>query len=75
MMDNVIDLIPDSKFADLENRIIRILRVNCYSPKFNKNPTETLSELQTKVDSTEGKKKNVYEALYNHYKRTMELGE
>ncbi len=67
--------LPENKVnASLEERLVRILR-NQYSPRFNSNPYETLSEIEKRVSESEGKMKEIYGGLERYYGEVLELGE
>ncbi len=56
----------------LEERLVRILR-NQYSPRFNSNPDETFSEIEKKVNESEGKVRDIYQGLLGYYQEVLEL--
>ncbi len=65
--------LPENKVnASLEERLVRILR-NQYSPRFNSNPYETLSEIEKRVSESEGKMKEIYGGLERYYGEVLEL--
>ena len=66
--------IPDKLMTiSLEDRLFRSLR-STYSPKFNENPEDVLTEVKEKVDSTKGKEKSLYQRLQTHYENVISLG-
>lgn len=75
LLGQSIEAIPQDKVStSLESRLVRILR-GSYSPGFNQNPQEVIDELKEKVDSSQGKKQNLYQKLYDYYKNILELGD
>ena len=75
IIDEIIVKIPQDKISQpLEERLFRMLK-RSYSPKFNQNTQLVLDELQSKIGSSQGKVKSLYENLYQHYKDVIELGE
>ena len=67
--------IPEDRVTpSLEDRLVRILRLN-YSPRFNDDPNGTIAEIQERMNSSSGKVKTLYERLYQHYQKVIQLGE
>ena len=75
LLGQAIEDIPEEKIAPLEERILKILRLQ-YSPRFNENPSETMAEIQGKIKSTKqkGKLNKIYRKLYKHYHDVLKLG-
>jgi hypothetical protein len=75
LLGEALSRIPSDKItAPLEERIIRIQR-SVYGPKFNENPSQTLEEIKTRVVGSDRKIGGLYQKLYDHYARTLELQE
>lgn len=73
LVGQVVNNIPKEKIgAPLEEILIRILRFN-YGPLFNENPKETLKDIQVKINSYEGKKKEVYQKLFDYYEDVLDI--
>jgi len=75
LLGEAIMSLPEEKVTpSLEERLVRILR-NQYSPRFNTDSEGTLSEIEERVEGTEGKAKTLYEGLREHYQSVLELQE
>ena len=75
LLGNIIVNLPEEKITEsLENRLVRMLRT-IYSPKFNDNPNFTLSEIENKVSQLDGKRKEIYQRLYQHYQDILKIKE
>jgi len=75
LLGEAIMSLPEEKVTpSLEERLVRILR-NQYSPRFNTDSEGTLLEIEERVEGTEGKARNLYEGLREHYQSVLELQE
>ena len=74
LLGYVVATIPEEQLTPtLEDRLIRALR-NEYSPRFNDDSDGTMQEIQGRVDSSNGKKREIYQKVYDHYEMVLELG-
>lgn len=74
LLGEAIMQIPADKLtATLEDKLVRIQRTQ-YGPRFNDNPAGTLEEISTRANETEGRVKNIYQRLQEHYQGFLELG-
>ena len=73
LIDETILTLPENTITtSLEDRLVNLLR-NEYSPKFNKDRYKTLEEIQAKIQSSEGKKQEIYQKLEAHYQEVLDL--
>ena len=64
----------DKLTIPLEERVVKVLRKE-YGPAFNDNPKETLNRLEKTIEQYEGKARDIYQRLYNHYQEVLQLQE
>ena len=75
LLGQAIELLPQDRIdKSLEERLCRIMR-NSYSPRFNQNSQNALSEIERKVGESNGKLKDIYSSLHRHYQETLKLQE
>lgn len=75
LLPGIVDSIVDNgNYQKIESHVVKILR-GFYSPRFNENPNATLSELQSRIDSSSGKSRQLFSALHRHYTDTLNLEE
>jgi hypothetical protein len=75
LLGEAIMKIPADKLtAPLEDKLFRVQRAQ-YGPRFNDNPKETLEELSGRANESEGRVRNVYQRLHDHYTETLALQE
>jgi hypothetical protein len=67
------ELGKDTISHSLENKLVRSLQT-VYSPRFNKDQTSVMTELESKIGSTKGTVQAIYQGLRNHYQEVMKLG-
>ena len=67
--------IENGKFlGSLEKKLVRSLQT-VYSPRFNKDRNDVMTEIESKINTSNGKVQAIYLGLKNHYQEVIKLEE
>jgi transposase len=74
LMGEIIANVSEGTITSLEERFMRLLRHD-YGAKFNAEPEKTLAEISEKKEAMEGRRKDLYGKLEEHYRGVLKLKE